>query len=178
MSAYLVNDDTLDLLASVATNWAESAHDSGLPLYLSHSVAKPLTLDLIERVELGVEDWRVNITNTMGAMIKRELLIANLASLETRYPSTEPGDGWQESERAPFRQIVRGEVRDGEALGALRCYEYQSCEVENWADSFAYHLSLALRRKIAGFIAGDAWEYRRPNREALRAKIEANRANA
>ena len=162
MSAYLVNDDTLDLLSSVACNWGQYAHDDGLSLYFSPSVGLPISEELRERVESNDHYTHLAISNTMSALIKRELLLANLASLSTRYP----GDTWSESERSPCRFIARGEVTIGEALGALRCFEYQSCEIESWSDSFAYHLCVAIRRKLTGFIAGDAWEYSRERASA------------
>ena len=171
MSAFLVNDDTLDLLASFIAQWSQDSHISGIDLYLKEGVLPPRT----EGIEVETDQHghrRVSIANTQGRAIKAELLAENIASLWGRYPAGRPNlDDASDlvNERAPFRSVSRDDADYAEVAGALYCYEYQSCETDDWENSFAYALCQGARRKLTSILGDGNWEYDRNARrqEAL-----------
>lgn len=155
MSAYLVNDDTLDLLASVA-NWSRD----GLWLYRGENTLPP-------RSELETSDNGIYYKLSHAPLIKRELFLENIASLRARYdePDNMLGD------IAKFRRIDIDQATIGQALGALACYEYQACESENWVNSYAYALCGAIRKTLCRKVSGENWEYTRPANQAERISL-------
>ena len=146
MSAYLVNEDTLDLLASVA-NWSRD----GLWLYRGENTLPP-------RSELETGESGIYYKLDHAPLIKHELFLENVASLRARYGDDDPNP----VKPAKFRRIDRDQVTIGEALGALACYEYQACESENWANSYAFALCNSIRKTLCRMVSGDNWEFTRP----------------
>jgi hypothetical protein len=156
VSAYMVSDDTLDLLASVA-GWGREP----LFIYAGEGILPP-------RSDLPVKMGEGNYCGEAErALIKEELRRENMASLWARYPDDGLGAGGGER----FRPIWSDQASVAEALGALRCYEYQACESDTWEKSFAYALCQALRLKLCAQISKDHWEYRRPATMAERVRI-------
>lgn len=156
MSAFMVNEDTLDLLASVA-GWGREP----LYIYAGGGVLPPrsdLPANMGEGNYYGEKE---------GALIKEELRRENQASLWARYPD----DGMNAGGGERFRPIWDGMASVEDALGALRCYEYQACESDTWKDSYAHALCQAIRRSLCARISGDRWEYRRPANMAERVRI-------
>jgi len=157
MSAFMVNEDTLDLLASVA-GWGREP----LYVYASDGILPP-------RSNLPANMGEGNYyRETERALIKEELRRENIASLWARYPNDASemiGEG------AKFRPIYADQATIGDALGALRCFEYQACESNEWKDSYAFALCQAIRRTLCARIAGDAWEYTRPANVAERVRV-------
>ena len=173
MSAYLVDDDTLDLLASFMARWSNDHHSDGVTFYLADDVLPPRTDGIeIETDQFG--NRRVQITGNMAQAVKNELLAENKASLWGRYPAGRAGLGSAEemlNERAPFRVIFSDMADLSDVAGSLHCYEYQSCETDEWEQSFAYALCQAARRKITTRLMNqkhDNWGYTRKN---LRARV-------
>lgn len=150
MSAFMVNDDHLDLLASV-TEW----YREDLWVYFSDEMLPP-------RSDLPAERGGNYYQNRFHAIqIKEELRLENQASLWARYPN-DANEFWQGMEFREYRRIFDDQTTVGEVLGALACYEYQACESETWKNSYAYAICQAIRKKICSQLAGSNWEYTRP----------------
>lgn len=156
MSAFMVNEDTLDLLASVA-GWGREP----LFIFAGEGILPP-------RSELPATMGEGNYYGEKeGALIKEELRRENMASLWARYPE----DGMNAGGGARFRPIWADQASIGEALGALRCYEYQACESDTWKDSYAYALCQEIRRALCARISKDHWEYTRPANRVERVRV-------
>jgi hypothetical protein len=157
MSAFMVSEDTLDLLASVA-GWGRDR----LFIYAGEDILPPrsdLPANMGEGNYYGEEE---------GAFIKEELRRENEASLWARYPKD---GGEMAGEGAKFRRIFSDQASIEETIGALRCYEYQACESDTWKNSYAFALCQAIRARLCARISGDNWEYMRPASMAERVRI-------
>lgn len=158
MSAYMVNEDTLDLLASVAV-WS----NHGLFVYAGEGTLPPRG-----ELEYAGEGESIYYRASHLKDIKEELRLENMASLWARYPK-DGGDMAGEGE--PFKAIYRDQATYAQALGALACYEYQACESNEWDNSYAYLLCKAIRKTICGLISEGEWEYERPAGQAQRVSL-------
>lgn len=158
MSAYLVNEDTLDLLASVA-GWRRE----DLWVYMSEDILPP-------RGDIQFERGGNYYGERFSALIKEELRLENMASLWARYPK-DASLFWEGVSPQGFKRINADQATIGEALGALACYEYQACESENWQKSFAYELCKAIRKALCQMVSGDNWHYTRPTNQAVRVSL-------
>lgn len=147
MSAYMVNDDTLDLLASISS-WTRE----GLWIYAKESTYPPRSL--IETAAGGI-----SYKSEHSALIKVELALENRASLRARYGADESN---LSATVGKFNRIYDDQATVGEALGALRCYEYQACESDQWNDSYAKLICDSIRKSLCDIVCGDGWEYTRP----------------
>lgn len=117
----------------------------------------------------GCHNWGFERMNDVGDM----LVMENLSSIHARYPDTladpegTPGpiaQYWQQlyEHETPPRKM--GVV---EALKALDCYEYQSCEHPEWDKSEAFEFCRSMRHSLIGCLPGyDAapWEWDVPVR--------------
>ena len=158
MSAFLVNEDTLDLLASVA-GWGRE----DLWVYMSEDILPP-------RGDLQFERGGNYYGERASSLIKEELRLENMASLWARYPK-DANLFWEGREPQALKRIYADQANIGQALGALACYEYQACESENWESSFAFALCKAIRKALCSRISGDNWEYVRPADQAERVSL-------
>lgn len=156
MSAFMVNEDTLDLIASVAV-W----QNHGLFLYVRPGTLPP-------RGELSFPGERESIYYSSSDLenIKQELRLENIASLWSRYPNQD-----HDTHREPFRPIYSDQATYAQALGALSCYEYQACESDTWRNSYAAALCVAIRKAICDLISAGEWEYDRPSTQAQRVSL-------
>ena len=157
MSAYMVNEDTLDLIASVAV-WS----NHGLFVYAGEGTLPPRG-----ELEYAGEGESVYYRASHLKDIKQELRLENIASLNARYPQ----DAGLAGEGAPLRVVYRDQATYAEALGALACYEYQACESDTWINSYAHLLCVAIRKAICGLISVGEWEYERPAGQAQRISL-------
>jgi hypothetical protein len=153
----MVNEDTLDLLASVAV-WS----NHGLFIYASEGSLPPRG-----ELEYAGEGESVYYRASHLKHIKQELRLENIASLNARYPS----DAGLAAEGAPFKAIYRDQATFSEALGALACYEYQACESDTWRNSYAHLLCVAIRKAICSLISSGEWEYDRPAGQVERVSL-------
>jgi hypothetical protein len=158
MSAFMVSEDTLDLLASVA-GWGRD----DLWVYVEDSVLPP-------RGSIQFERGGNYYGDRSSFLIKEELRLENQASLWARYPN-DANEFWEGREPQAFRRIYSDQASIAEALGALACYEYQACESENWKSSFAFELCKAIRKKLCSMISGDNWDYTRPANQVTRVSL-------
>lgn len=102
--------------------------------------------------------------NAIGEMLVKE----NLSSIHARYPDTitdpdnTPGP-FNQYWLAPYEYQERHyRMAVAEAFSAISCYEYQSCEHDEWEQSDASKFCDALRHSLARCIHGysDApWEW-------------------
>jgi hypothetical protein len=156
MSAFMVNEDTLDLIASAST-WG----NRDLFLYVTPGTLPP-------RGELSFPGEGESVCYKAGDRkdIKEELRLENMASLWARYPNHE-----HNTESEPFKNIFSDQATYAQALGALACYEYQACESDQWRESYAYAICQAIRRNLCALISAGEWEYERPAGLAQRVSL-------
>ena len=156
MSCYQVNKDTLDLLAS-ASFWTDRQ---------IYSRFKPETDRLNGLVQMyadGENVLGIHATaqrETIQA-IGEELMRANIKSVLERYDNDQTMisyDTYEAEEIAKWQESTTYE----DVLGAIRCYEYQSCEAEDWNTSWAREYCNELRKNICAYLSADKWEYERP----------------
>lgn len=171
MSAYLVSSDTIDLLSSVAAYWRESSHSGGLSVRVPLDTAPLTNLEETNGASIGSDaPWS---TETMrytwsygGATfsdVGAELYAGNVASLAARYLDYETMISYTWTPSGGV--ILPDSVSVGDVLGALRCYEYQSCEASEWENTFTYALVRAIERKVIGYYS-TGWNYARPANSA------------
>lgn len=157
MSAYMVNEDTLDLIASVAV-WS----NHGLFIYAEEGTLPPRG-----ELEYAGEGESIYYRASHLKDIKQELRLENIASLNARYPQ----DAGVAGEGEPFKAIYRDQATFSQVLGALACYEYQACESDSWRNSYAHLLCAGIRKAICGLISEGEWEYERPAGQAQRVSL-------
>jgi hypothetical protein len=147
----MVNEDTLDLIASAST-WG----NRDLFLYVNPGTLPP-------RSDLTFPGEGESVSYQAGDRkdIKQELRLENIASLWARYPKSEHNTTGE-----PFKNIFSDQASYAKALGALACYEYQACESDQWRESYAYALCQAIRRNLCALISKGEWEYERPVNQA------------
>jgi hypothetical protein len=160
MSAYLVGEDHLDLLAS-AVEW----NREGLFVVFYDEMLPP-------RSDLPAERGEGNYYKgeAHASLIKDELRAENKASLWARYPK-DANLFWEGREDEPYCLIMRDQATTAQILGALACYEYQACESENWRNSYAFAICQAIRRAICSGISNGAWDYERPANLSERVRL-------
>ena len=165
MSAYIVSNDTLDLLTSVLCEW-KNPHESQ-PLSIFHVQqwqSQPLDPNMFVLKTTAWGTQRVEIGRPDGIYVKRELYLANAKSVKERYGNT---NNYFDEVVPEFKPISMAEATISEAAGALKCYEYQSCEFDGWDYSFASALCDQISRKLIRKMGGDNWNYERPATETI-----------
>ena len=163
MSAYMVSNDTISLLASIAAYWRDGHSYGGLTVYTEST---PLTnSDLLDANNVIYDSNRFGTSyewhyggGTFSDLC-RELYEGNKASLIARYGDSAAGM-YQDYDKSDFSPIL-DRIAIGDVLGALRCYEYQACEVRDYSDSFNKALLDAITRKVIGLYS-TGWDYERP----------------
>lgn len=101
--------------------------------------------------ELNVRRLRKGETETVYGQF---LVDANAASVNTRYDE-------DNAYVYEYRTPQHTEWSPVEILGAINCYEYQACEVEDWASSEAKQFCDRLRRLMESRLPGASegpWE--------------------
>lgn len=155
MSAYQVNQDTIDLMVSVLVKWG--SHRS--PMTYTYG-DEPTDSELVENTE-NRDGYRMTRTDyTTADALGRELIAANVRSLTARYSDglTLCGyfpDGYR------WREVTREQATPERAMGAVKCYRYQACEFAGWRGSFADELSQRCLDKLVDIVS-DGWDYERP----------------
>lgn len=149
MSAYILGDDTIDLLVTAGV--------------------RGVGLD----ARLGVfheGDWRIwsryEDTDSLGSLLKT----ANYESVNYRYQETTPCEAYHYNGDGIVPYLGASVISWGQVLQAVRCYEYQSCEAPTWDSSLAKAVCDAIRRKVCGIIADEAgaeWDWRREHAEEI-----------
>jgi hypothetical protein len=159
MSAYQVNQDTVDLIVSVLVSWNKRG---GSPTVYTYG-EPPTDEQLITETETGRGYMMTRADYTTADAIGRELIDANVKSLATRY-----SDGVEMcsyySESYTWKPVLDSQVLVARAMGAVNCYRYQACEHDGWRGSFADELSARVMDKLVDLIS-EGWDYERPANE-------------
>lgn len=164
MSCYQVNKDTLDLLAS-ASQWTDRQ------IYSRFAPETERLNTLVDKYEDGENVLRTHGTEigTIQA-IGEELLRANVKSVLARYNDGAEMIGYDTYTAEPILRWQNiATIED--VLGAISCYEYQSCESEDWRNSWASEYCNALRKNLCALLSEDKWEYERPTDSAKLVRI-------
>lgn len=121
MSAYVVNDKTINVIASG---------------FVDLNINYRNQADKIKDASFGGVFFDID---EIGQIIATDLLKANYDSVNYRYgENTEPHE-------IKFEKVS---YNLGELLGCIRCFNYQACEPENWRDSIIYADLQILKDKI------------------------------
>ena len=173
MSAYLVTNETIDLMltAGRATgdllHWDDGASDKhyeivsrdGSEWQVADRVKAPLMVNYIRHAghvygeRMTSEDWTLLGTN---------LLWFNYLSLNHRYGDAMPASGSYSFDPYPGPypgswlsrdDLTRRDVAS-RVLGAIRGYEYQSCEFKGWEQSVACAFTRALTAAVTDVAIG------------------------
>jgi hypothetical protein len=119
---------------------------------------------------------RIEITRTTAEEIGRILLHENETSVRYRYNETNPGELpgtiGENAETYAYRPFFRagGSLTVIQAIKAVGCLEYQSCEHHEWEDSLAWRICDAIKSAAIHRLPGydnAGWHI---NREEARAK--------
>lgn len=121
MSAYVVNDKTINVITSGFVD---------LNVEYRNQAGK------IKDASFGGVFFDID---EIGQIIATDLLKANYDSVNYRYQeNTEP-------HKIKFEKVA---YNLGELLGCIKCFNYQACEVENWEDSLIYKDLQCLKNAI------------------------------
>lgn len=156
MSAFMVSKKHIDLL--VRTAYAGPTTNGKQGGYGQQPWYRPYFK--------GESQWQVEQCDAIGEMLIKE----NLSSIHARYPDTITDP---ESTPGPVDQywlepytladpFFAKRLTAIEALKALDCYEYQSCEHPEWEQSEAHEFCERFRHALIGCLDGyeDApWEW-------------------
>ena len=122
MSAYVVNDKTINVIASGFVDLNVEYRNKKDEIWNCGSLYG-IMIDLY----------------TVGQIIATDLLKANYDSVNYRYQeNTEP-------HKIKFEKVS---YNLGELLGCINCFDYQACESENWEDSLIYKDLQCLKNAI------------------------------
>lgn len=143
MSAYILQDDTFDLLVTAGLYGV--GIDGGLRVYHEGNI---ITYNRYEHADI------------LGTILKT----ANYDSVNYRYKESTEVEGYRYKSEG-ISQYLGGKVIPwGQVLKSARCYEYQSCETPEWDKSLAKAIVDAITMKVCGFIAEQdnaEWEWTR-----------------
>lgn len=121
MSAYVVNDKTINVIASGFVDFNVEYRKK------SYAIQQTSLCGVIYDID------------KIGQIIATDLLKANYDSVNYRYcENTEPHE-------IKFEKVS---YNLGELLGCIECFNYQACEVENWEDSLIYKDLQCLKNAI------------------------------
>jgi hypothetical protein len=169
MSAYLVNQDTINLLASAALDpmWrGHGAHTSGVSVYAETGHLKCHTREARDLVRPDGWSKRFEVfeaTYSDGDTLARELAAANYFSMIARYPKEHDlATMYEYAAGHSFQRISAAEATRLDVLGAINCYRYQSCEAGDEYDRLWGRFCQALERRVVSELPGVGWEYKRP----------------
>jgi hypothetical protein len=156
MSAYQVNNDTIDLMVSVLIEWG-----NGLRTPWGYSYGEPPTdPELVEWLQTHTGFYMFRTDHTTADALGRELIAANVRSLTARY-----SDGLTMCGYFPdgytWRRVTTDQATVHRAMGAVNCYRYQACEFDGWRGSFADELSQRCLGRLVDMVA-EGWDYERP----------------
>ena len=170
MSAYVVDAEHITALV-VAGLVADDL--SWLERDLEPELAEPgvsFTMAQVERAQELRRTLEPESADRVGAMLWAQ----NVTSVNYRYSEDELEDFYQAPADLLWRvQAARARLDPARVLGAIGCYEYQSCEGPGWRESEAYQYVEALRRvwirRLPGYRAGEVHDLRELYRQEVTA---------
>lgn len=153
MSAYICNPEHIGLLAAYAV-----ARDN------------------------AINEWRVSDSKgrddkpATAANVAKQLLLANIRSVQVRYPDEKPGSlpgpcldlddqilAVQAYARHYLPQIARRHLGTVDIIKAAAGYDYQACEPEDWETTLAARqvrwIVSAAHRQLPGYEESEAWTW-------------------
>ena len=126
MSAYIMNEDEINTIVSY---FIDPNHATGEGAWL----------------KIGDNYDYLNANNS--AQVAKILMDENIRSVNSRYREETQSD-------YEFEYIPSARKRPvGNIIGALECYEYQSCETDDWHESNAWEIVCGLRKALLKMIA-------------------------
>jgi hypothetical protein len=150
MSAWVVEREHIDVLIAFGLS-----KPSEKPYWRRESYAEPFGS------VVGYAELRHDTADEVGGMLWQE----NVASVCARYEDDTADD---------YAEVFDYAYRDpgcvmtpGEALKAIGCLEYQSCEHDGWADSEAKRCLDALEARAVGMLYEGPWGW---DKDALAGK--------
>lgn len=157
MSAFILEDDTLDLLVS-----------AGL-----HGVGADARLEVFHEGEW--HQWnKYENADALGSILKTE----NYKSVNYRYQEATPCEPYRYSGEGIVQYLGSETVLPwAQVLASLDCYEYQTCEHPEWETSLAKAICDRIRRKVCRIISREAeteWVWTREDAQERMAEIRAN----
>ena len=155
MSAYILQDDTIDLL--VTAGLYGTGVDGGLRVYHEGEY---------------YHFTRYEHADKVGTILKT----ANYDSVNYRYKETTEVEPYRYNGNGITQYLGEVVIPWGQVLKSAYCYEYQSCEHPDWGGSLAKAIVDAITRKVGGFIADQCdaeWEWTRFHAEDIMADIKA-----
>ena len=153
MSAFIIADDTIDLLVTAGV-WG-GGH---LPRIAVSQAGAMVYFNKHDDVDF------------LGFVLK----VANYDSVNYRYQESTACGAYHYSGEGIVPYLGGPVISWGQVLQAIRCYEYQSCESPTWGESLAKAVCDAIRRKVCGIIADEAgaeWDWSRSHAEEIRNTI-------
>ena len=144
MSAFIVGHDHIDALLTFATDRRS------------------------DRLSYYVNDTRVEITHDNVTEIGRILLTENERSVRHRYPGDDaddlPGTIGEDAAGYSFTRFAEP-LTAVSVLKGCDCFDYQSCETDDYRHSLAYAIVSAIRNyaisRLPEYSDGPGWEFRR-----------------
>jgi hypothetical protein len=166
MSAYVVTTDTIDYLVAAAARYQDRFH-SPLPL---DTDAETLAAAPVDYSGNTFPLYAVTNQNLVGAI----LLAQNVRSVNYRYSDNEPLPEYR------YRPVSYDKIDPVLVLKSVSCLRYQSCETDDYAQTFAATVLDSIEKSAIHALRGyeDApWGWTRDwdaERTAqIRAKIQA-----
>ena len=103
------------------------------------------------RVDVDVShDAKYLDTKKVGAILRDE----NARSVEARYADCKSSNAMGTKNVYTFRPVDK-HLTDAGALAALQCYEYQSCESDDWTETLAFAVCQAIQANAIRQITKD-----------------------
>jgi hypothetical protein len=154
MSAFILQDDTIDLLVTAGLYGA--GVDGGLRVYHEGEI------HYYNRHEHADE---------VGSILKT----ANYDSVNYRYKEATPYEGYRYNGNEIVQYLGGVVIPWGQVLKSAMCYGYQSCEAPTWGGSLAKAIVDAITRKVCGKVADECeaeWEWTRFHAEDIKTAIK------
>lgn len=148
MSAWIVSREHIDVMIATGLQYGRSGWQGNLSW----------------RVAEGENEYR-ELTRESADEVGRMLWRENVRSIEYRYPDTVdnrdyPGPISFEREQADEYTYTPPRIAGlsaGEAFKLVACYDYQSCETDDWLETEAYRFCRALEAAIAASLYEGPW---------------------
>lgn len=122
MSAYIMNDDEINTIVSYFLDLNAAYGESAW-------------------LRLGESEWN-NLSRDNAPKVAAILKAENIRSINAKYGENYNPDYVFEYDRKASKRPV------GNIIGALDCYEYQTCETDDWHLSLAHEIVQGLRKHL------------------------------
>ena len=173
MSAYLVSDDTIDMMLTAARatgdllHWDNSASDKSYEIFSRDGsewqvVDRVMAPPMVNHVRHDGHVYGERMVGEDWTWLGNGLLWFNHLSLNHRYGDAIPASGsyaftpypgpypgsWLSRDDLTRRDVA------SRVLGAIRGYEYQACEFKGWEQSAAHAFTRALTAAVVEVAIG------------------------